>query len=214
MRITIGMSGAGAEGQTRTSRGKQNPRGRIKPRGPPQKRIEKRECFVCGVFGLLARNFPHKANGAKEEHEDQGPQKGPLILMADGKGAESPSSSDATEVSIDDREEILFDSGATHHIVNCPSFLRNMRTSAVTKITLGGGERHEVHGEGDVMTMSPELDRKVLLTDVLFAIASTIAYNLCSGAQLTAKGAVGEQRGTSLIIKLASREVVMYGAYR
>lgn len=209
MRITIGMSGAGAEGQAHTSRGMQNPRGRIKPRQPQHKRVEKRECYVCGVVGHLARNCPNKAN-TKDDHKDQGPQKGPLILMANGKGAESPSSSDATNISIDDSEEMLFDSGATHHIVNRPSFLRNMRTSEVTTITLGGGERHEVHGEGDVMVFSPETERKVLLTDVLFV--PTISYNLCSGAQLTAKGAVCEQRGRGLIIKLASDEVVLYGA--
>jgi hypothetical protein len=47
-----------------------------------------------------------------------------------------------------DKSILFFDSGATHHIVYDERYLRNLRTSSITKIELGGGECHYVMGEG------------------------------------------------------------------
>jgi hypothetical protein len=141
-RISIGMAGAaGAEGQALASQGRgwQN-----RPR--KKQKAEARSCFVCGKKGHLARDCDQRKNG-EEKKGQQGAPKGPLVLMHEG----ASSSSTATNI---DGDNMLFDSGATHHIVCQPSFLRNMRYSNVSTITLGGGENHYVRGEGDLLLYS------------------------------------------------------------
>jgi hypothetical protein len=59
-----------------------------------------------------------------------------------------------------EKESLLFDSGATHHIVCHPTYLRNLRHSEVNVITLGGGESHPVKGEGDLLMYRPDTEWK------------------------------------------------------
>jgi hypothetical protein len=101
-------------------------------------------------------------------------------------------------------EVLILDSGATHHIVCQSTHLRNMRYSAVCAFSLGGGESHPVRGEGDVMVYSRDTDMNIILTGELFV--PSLACNLCSGAQLTTKGLVCEQKGARMTVKLASRK--------
>jgi hypothetical protein len=72
------------------------------------------------------------------------------------------------EIVNDISELLLFDSGATHHIVHqntSEASLRKVRSSEVDCITLGGGEKHDVHGEGDLLLYSTIQCSKLLLTN-------------------------------------------------
>jgi hypothetical protein len=196
-RISIGMAGAaGAEGQALASQGRgwQN-----RPR--KKQKAEARSCFVCGKKGHLARDCDQRKNG-EEKKGQQGAPKGPLVLMHEG----ASSSSTATNI---DGDNMLFDSGATHHIVCQPSFLRNMRYSNVSTITLGGGENHSVRGEGDLLLYSTDTGMEILLTDVL--CVPSLSWNLCSGAQLTSKGVLCQQKGTELLVTMEDGTTVLRG---
>jgi hypothetical protein len=103
----------------------------------------------------------------------------------------------------------LFDSGAIHHIVCQPTYLRNLRHSKVHAITLGGGESHPVKGEGNQLIYSSDTDIEALLTVVLFV--SSLNCNLFTGAQMTAKVVMCEQRGAALIVKSRKGQPVLRG---
>jgi transposase InsO family protein len=190
-RITVGMMGAsgagtsGAEGhgQAHTTQGESNKR--------KKQRNETRKCFVCGKVGHIARF-------CKERQGQQEPQRGPVVLLSEGNAHSS-----------DTPPSMLFDSGATHHIVSNQEYLRKVRPPSVSVITLGGGERHDVLAEGDLMLRSPVTGLDVLLTCVLWVPG--ISYNLCSGAQLTTKDAVCEQRGDTLTITSGTKRTLLTG---
>jgi hypothetical protein len=59
------------------------------------------------------------------------------------------------------------------------------------------------------MSRSVDAGRLIVLTNVLYV--PSLGYNLCSGAQLNAKGAECMQTGSHLTISMASRKVVMRG---
>jgi hypothetical protein len=80
--------------------------------------------------------------------------------------------------------------------VHQSTYLRNMRFSQVECITLGGGEKHDVDGEGDLLLYSTDTRQQMLLTSVLYV--QTFSYKLCSGVQLTSRcdNAAYQQQGT------------------
>jgi hypothetical protein len=104
-------------------------------------------------------------------------------------------------------EVLLFESGATHHIVRDPTYLRNMVSSKITKIALGGGETHQVVREGELLIHSPQTGHDVMLTNVLRV--PSLAYNLCSGARLISKGVTCLQVGTEWIISLGKAKLLV-----
>jgi hypothetical protein len=108
-----------------------------------------------------------------------------------------------------EKDSLLLDSKATHHIVCKPTYLRNRRYSEVHAITLGGGESHPVNGEGDLLIHSSDTDMEILMTAVSFVFS--LNCNLCSGAQVTAKGVMCEQRGAALIVKCRNGSPVLSG---
>jgi hypothetical protein len=66
-----------------------------------------------------------------------------------------------------------------------------------------------VMGAGKLMIRSVDTGRLIVLTNVLFA--PSLGYNLCSGAQLTEKGATCMQEGSKLTISMSSADVIMRG---
>ena len=189
-RITVGMYGAqGNAGQAHVtaSRHPQAKKGKWLRRGP-----ELRTCYVCGQKGHLARACPNRQAG-----EDAAPQKGPVMLCAQG-----------TNRLCVHEQLVLFDSGATHHIVNRPEYLKDMRRSETKSIRLGGGEEHHVMGEGELLIHSPDCKYDLVLTNVL--CVPTLGYNLCSGAQLTKKVAVCTQKGAHMVV-LKGGDVLLRG---
>lgn len=198
-RITVGMAGAqGTAGSAHASRGQFHHRQYKKPKIGGRERKEVRTCYVCNEVGHLARNCPKRAG-----EQGQGSRgEGPVVLMHEG--AHTSSSNESSN------EHMLFDSGATHHIVCEDDCLRNIRYSNIDTIKLGGGESHVVEREGDLLMHSPDTGRDVLLTGVLWV--PTLTYNLCSGAQVTAKGVMCEQVGDQLAIKQSNNKPLMLGS--
>jgi hypothetical protein len=138
-RTTVGMKGIygfhayGNVGQANTAQG-----GR-----PPAKKAkwqEQRTCFVCGKKGHVARICPNR------QTNEEAKAKGPVVLSFQGTASNSVNSDDV----------LLFDSGATHHIVRDATYLRNMVSSKISKIALGGGETQQVVGEGELLIHSPQ----------------------------------------------------------
>ena len=139
-RITVGMHGAqGAAGKAHVAASlpSQAKKSKWQKRGP-----ELRTCYVCGQKGHLARACPNRqADG------DAAPQKGPVMVCARAQGAD--------HLSVHE-QLVLFDSGATHHVVNRLDYLRGVRRSELTSIRLGGGEEHRVMGEGELVIHSTD----------------------------------------------------------
>jgi hypothetical protein len=183
-RITVGMQYLGAGGQANAATGS-SPR----PAKPKKQWVENRKCFVCGKSGHIAKKCPDR----KKVPPAEGGGEPPVVLFSQGESRNRANS---------DTSILLFDSGATHHILYDERYLRNVRTSSITKIELGGGECHYVMGEGELLLRSPDTGRTVLLTSVLWV--PSLTRNLCSGAQLTLKGhdVVCTQRASTVTITM------------
>jgi hypothetical protein len=94
--------------------------------------VERRACFVCGEVGHVPKKCPKKAvEGSSGQKRAP-----PVVLFSQG---ESSSSSPA---------DLLFDSGATHHVLCSDRHFHDVGTSSVSTIQLGGGEVHYVMGAG------------------------------------------------------------------
>jgi hypothetical protein len=127
-RITVGMQGASNGGYAHATHGNTG-NGKNGPSGSKKKQwVERRACFVCGEVGHVAKKCPKKAvEGTSGQKRAP-----PVVLFSKG---DSSSSSPA---------ELLFDSGATHHIVCSDRDLHDVGMSSVSTIHLGGGEMHYV----------------------------------------------------------------------
>jgi hypothetical protein len=85
---------------------------------------------------------------------------------------------------------LWYDSGATHHIVYDRSLLRDKRSPSVRTVVLGGGEEHAVECEGTAVLAGGPAG-PVHLANVL--CVPTLSLHLCSGSQVTNRGAVVTQ---------------------
>jgi hypothetical protein len=192
-RISVGMQGAGTVGQAHAADG--NP-GADRPGTSGERKkpwVERRTCFICGESGHIAKKCPKmgSAEGSSSKRS------APVVWFSQGNASSAS------------RDDLLFDSGATHHIVSNDYALRDVGISSVSKIRLGGGEEHHVMGSGNLLIRSLDSGRLVVLTDVLYV--PSLGYNLCSGAQLTAKGVTCVQTGPHLTLSKPSVDMVLHG---
>jgi hypothetical protein len=79
-----------------------------------------------------------------------------------------------------------------------PSLLREKNPSSVSTVVLGGGEEHAVECEGTAVLAGGPAG-PVHLAHVL--CVPTLSLHLCSGSQVTGRGAVVTQRGDAVIIE-------------
>ena len=93
-------------------------------------------------------------------------------------------------------------------MVHCAEVVFNRTAPAVSTVILGGDERHEVKFQGDVILDGGPLG-PVKITGVLYV--PTLVLNLCSGVQLTNKGAVCVQQGNEVTIQTPKGDNFLIG---
>jgi hypothetical protein len=95
-------------------------------------------CHRCGQRGHFARHCPQKEN-AGSANAAQG-KRGTFALV-------SHSADSSVQTATKSAQDMLVDTGASHHVVNDKRFFVNMMKPPVETVTCGGGEQ-VVHGEG------------------------------------------------------------------
>jgi hypothetical protein len=93
---------------------------------------------------------------------------------------------------------LWFDTGATHHIVCDETLLHFLCGSSISTVVLGGGEEHDVLGQGQIVFEGGP-SGTVFLDNAL--LVQSLNLNLCSGVQITAKGAECWQGGDDIVIR-------------
>jgi hypothetical protein len=83
--------------------------------------------------------------------------------------------------------KLLYDSGATDHVVTDPKFIHNLQKSTLMSIKAAGDEVHRVCGMGDIL-LQPEGKDVVTIRNV--HLVPTFVCNLISGPSLDKAGAV------------------------
>jgi hypothetical protein len=91
---------------------------------------------------------------------------------------------------------IIYDSGASHHILWEKKRTLNLRPSSIEYVQTGGGEQHKVQGEGEAILQGGP-DGRITLRGVL--LVPTMHANLLSGPQVDAAEYVVEQRAEVIV---------------
>jgi hypothetical protein len=139
--------------------------------------MERRACFVCEEVGHVAKKCPKKSvKGTSRQ------KRAPPVVLFSHDNSSSSSSAD-----------LLFDSGAAHHIVCIDRYLHDVGMSSVSTIKLGGGEVHFVMGAGNLMIRSVDTRRLIVLTDVLYVASLNVLY-VPTGIILVLWGTVDRKR--------------------
>jgi hypothetical protein len=102
---------------------------------------------------------------------------------------------------------LWFDTGASHHIVCDEALVHDMCSPSINTVVLGGGEQHSVLGQGNII-LKGHSSSYIILAEALFV--PSLHLNLCSGVQVTAKGAECWQGGKRLEIRKGT-EVLLRG---
>lgn len=138
---------------------------------------DNRRCYNCGKVGHLKRNCRLPRNSAMNSKSD-----------VEGSRDASNGSALSVHASVQSdasAEKILVDTGATHHMCHDRSKFVVLRPSSIPVVMCGGGESHEVLGQGSIFVKSPF--GILRLDDVLFV--PTLTVNLFSGSAACRKGA-------------------------
>ena len=161
-----------AAGRKEDDGGAYQARGHEKRGSGQQKNGGRRRCYNCGKVGHMAKNCWHRDKTPKGKEEDSG-----AALTAHAH----VNTSDVHAHS----EKLLYDTGATHHMCFQRSKFHSIRPSEVPFVNTGGGERHEVLGQGTICVQGS--NGVVRLQDTLFV--PTLTANLFSGSAAFRHGA-------------------------
>ena len=150
---------------------------------------EKRRCYTCGQKGHLKRDCP--------QGEAQKKTEGTALAMVG-------SNFSGTSWDTIGGDEMLLDTGASHHICSDIAMFDDVQTSPVATVSCGGGEQHRVMGKGTVCVNSPL--GVVKLIDVLYV--PTLCANLLSWPAASSRGAVLKGTGSILHVLVSERPVL------
>lgn len=142
-------------------------------------RKETRRCFYCGKVGHLKKDCRKRQ---ADQQSGNGQQQQPSPQPGGGTVLTTTAQASVYHVK---KNGIIFDSGASHHMLTNIDHFFNRRPSAVTSVTAAGGTVLPVKCEGDAYMWGAS--GRITLTSVL--CVPDMHVDLLSGAQVTSHGA-------------------------
>ena len=142
-----------------------------------------KECYNCERVGHLKRDYRHP----KKSYGGQGSRPAAAMMTHEACVDAAPS-----EPAVE--RALLYDSGTSYHIVNDLKYIRDVRTSEVKRVVMGGGGCHDVIAEGEVW-LSGGPEGLVVMRSVLCVTSMTV--NLLPGHLATEAGYVCNEEGAA-----------------
>jgi hypothetical protein len=173
--------------------------------GDSKQRQDDRECFYCGKKGHIrsecrklkrderAGQVADMSSAALSSHP-----RGEMMLVTAMCNVQR-----GTRIAQDD--VLLFDTGATHHMVSNKKYFTALADPPVCAVICGGGEEHAVLGHGTVTLQTPY--GPLGMSNVLFV--PTLATNVMSGLTALDKGFNWSGRGDTVELSKNGRVCVI-----
>jgi hypothetical protein len=149
-----------------------------------RQRYEDRECFYCGKKGHV------KSERRKLKRDEKSGQTSNVVPTPPASQVRSLMMLMNALCNIQRGNRIvpddvlLFDTGATHHMVSNRQFFAAMKEPSMCSVICGGGEEHPVLGQGTVYLKTPY--GLLTMSDVLFV--PSLATNVMSGLTALDRG--------------------------
>lgn len=142
----------------------------------------KPKCYACKKEGHIAKNCPQKtkANVTKKKYPEQKSSFATSLLAS--------SSLLVTKNNNNNIHEWFIDSGATSHMTNTKSILRNIKKVSEKHVVVANNEKMAIEGAGDVNVVlhSGKKETNAYLRNVEYV--PEMSVNLISVRQMTLKG--------------------------
>lgn len=97
-----------------------------------------RRCYICGKQGHLKAKYPKRKGKKKDDAENAYV----LVMRADDSAGVYAAASST--------DDVIYDSGATHHIFPDPTILFDCKPAPIPFVQTGGSEQHPVICAGSV----------------------------------------------------------------
>ena len=144
-----------------------------------RKRKETRKCFGCGRVGHLVKNCRDRVKGQSDKGDEEKPSTAhhAVLMLA---------------MSEREDEEVLLDSGASDHMVNCKNLLCNLQDITPRQIVLGDGGAVQCSKKGTLVLKAvlsgggPNYEHNITLENVL--LVPGLQKNLLSCSALCSDG--------------------------
>ncbi|NJO34673.1 MAG: hypothetical protein HC869_17635, partial [Rhodospirillales bacterium] len=172
------------------------------PAGKQEGRRDSRECYYCGKIGHIKRDCRIRLKKEGQRDHQQRHDEDTAVMMM----LQAQCNVQAANIKTQDNK-LLFDTGATHHMVRNRGYFKTMQKAKIQAVTCGGGEKHKVQGSGMVTVEAAQ--GRVILTEVLYV--PTLTTNVLSGLTALQKGFtwLGKGQRTQLlkddVVKLTAR---------